>query len=113
MAIARRQEGSVTVLSPNGSYFGDGETDDLQRAILAEAGAGNQRLVLNLTECDAMNSIAIGVLMRAFTNYRSRQGDIRLCGMSQRLVELFTMTKLVHVFGHYETEAEAIASFAS
>ncbi len=113
MAIARRQEGSVTVLSPNGSYFGDGETDDLQRAILAEAGAGNQRLVLNLTECETMNSIAIGVLMRAFTNYRSRQGDIRLCGMSQRLVELFTMTKLVHVFGHYETEAEAIASFAS
>jgi anti-sigma B factor antagonist len=113
VSIRKRQEGEVTVLYAGGNFFGDGDTDDLQQAILSEAASGNQRLVINLTECEAMNSIAIGVLMRAFTNYRSRRGDIRLCGMSRRLVDLFTMTKLVNVFGHYGTESEAIASFSS
>lgn len=112
MAIRRRQQDSVAILYPEGSFFGDAETDEFQEAILGEAAAGNRRLVLNLSACEALNSIAIGVLMRAFTNYRSRSGDIRLCGLSQRLVDLFTMTKLINVFGHFESEEEAVASFA-
>jgi anti-sigma B factor antagonist len=77
-----------------------------------EAATGNQRLILNLSECQALNSIAIGVLMRGFANYKSRGGDIRLCGLGKRLNDLFTMTKLIYVFGHFATEEEALASFA-
>jgi len=112
MAIRRRQVESIVILYPRGSFFGDTETDELQKAIMDEAAAGNTRMVLNLSECQALNSIAIGVLMRGFTNYRSRGGDIRLCGLGKRLNDLFTMTKLIYVFGHFETEAEALASFA-
>jgi anti-sigma B factor antagonist len=113
VAIRRRQQDTIAILYPRGSFFGDAETDELQQAILGEAAAGNRRLVLNLSECEALNSIAIGVLMRAFTNYRGRSGDIRLCGLSRRLVDLFTMTKLIHVFGHFDSEEEAVASFAT
>jgi anti-sigma B factor antagonist len=77
-----------------------------------EAAAGNTRLVLNLSECQALNSIAIGVLMRGFANYRSRSGEIKLCGLGKRLKDLFTMTKLILVFDRHETEDEAIAAFA-
>lgn len=112
MAIRRRQIESIVVLYPVGSFYGDHETDELQKAIMDEAAAGNQRLILNLSDCQALNSIAIGVLMRGFTNYKSRGGDIRLCGLGKRLTDLFTMTKLIYVFGHFETEEEALASFA-
>jgi anti-anti-sigma regulatory factor len=50
--------------------------------------------------------------MRGYANYRSRGGDVRLCGLGKRLKDLFTMTKLINVFGHEESEEEAIASFA-
>jgi anti-sigma B factor antagonist len=103
---------SITVLSLKGSFFGDNETDELQKAIMDEAAAGNQRLVLNLTECQALNSIAIGVLMRGFTNYKSRGGEIKLCGLGKRIKDLFTMTKLIMVFDHHDTEEQAIAAFA-
>jgi anti-sigma B factor antagonist len=112
MAIGRRQVESITILSPRGSFYGDRETDELQKAIMDEAAAGNVRLILNMTECQALNSIAIGVLMRGFANYRSRGGDIRLCGLGKRLNDLFTMTKLIFVFGHFDSEEEALASFA-
>lgn len=113
MAVKRKALGGVVVLYPRGSFFGDNETDDLQKAIMDEAAAGNQRLLLNMSECQALNSIAIGVLMRGYTNYKSRGGEIKLCGLGKRLRDLFTMTKLIMVFDHHDTEDQAVAAFAA
>jgi len=112
VAIRRKEVRSIVVLYPKGSFFGDQETDDLQKAIMDEAAAGNQRLILNMSECVALNSIAIGVLMRGYTNYKGRGGEVKLCGLGKRLRDLFTMTKLIMVFDHHETEDEALAAFA-
>jgi anti-sigma B factor antagonist len=112
MAVHRRQLQSIVVLYPKGSFFGDTETDDLQKAIMDEAAAGNRHLVLNLAECQSLNSTALGVLMRGYANYRGREGEIKLCGLGKRLKDLFVMTKLIMVFDHHETEAEALAAFA-
>lgn len=113
MAVRRRDVRSIAVLYPKGSFFGDKETDELQKAILDEAATGNTRLVLNMAECQALNSIAIGVLMRGYTNYKGRGGEIKLCGLGKRLQDLFTMTKLIMVFDHHDTEEQAIAAFTA
>jgi anti-sigma B factor antagonist len=111
MAIRRRQVQGVVVVDVRGSLFGDSETEELQKAVTDEA-AGNTRLILNLTQCQALNSIAIGVLMRCFASVRGRGGEIKLCGLGKRIKDLFTMTKLIMVFDHHETEEQALASFA-
>ena len=113
MAVKRKASGPVVVLYPRGSFFGYNETDDLQKAIMDEAAGGNLKLVLNMSECQALNSIAIGVLMRGYSNYKSRGGEIKLCGLGKRLRDLFTMTKLIMVFDHHDTEDQAVAAFAA
>ena len=112
MSIRRKEVQDVVILYPKGGFFGDQETDDLQKALMDEAGRGNTRMILNMTDCLALNSIAIGVLMRAYANYKGRGGQIKLCGLSKRLHDLFTMTKLIHVFDHHDTEEQALAAFA-
>ena len=112
MAVRRKQVRSITVISLKGSFFGDKETDELQKSIMDEAASGNTRLVLDLSDCDAMNSIAIGVLMRGYTNYKGRGGEIKLCGLGKRMNQIFVMTKLIMLFDHHDTEEQAIASFA-
>ena len=112
MAVRRKQIGPIVKLYLSGSYFGDKETDDLQKAIMDEAGAGNKKLILNLAECTAMNSTAIGVLMRGYANYKGRGGEIKLCGLGKRIKDLFIMTKLIMVFDHHDTQEEALAAFA-
>ena len=112
MAIKRREVRSIVILYPKGGFFGDKETDELQKAILDEAATGNTSLVLNMAECTSLNSIAIGVLMRGYTNYKSRGGEIKLCGLGKRLRDLFTMTKLIMVFDHHDTEEQAVAAYA-
>jgi len=112
VGVKKKQVLSITILSLKGSFFGDKETDEMQKAIMDEAAAGNTRLILDLTECDALNSIAIGVLMRAFANYKGRGGEIKLAGLGKRLKDLFTMTKLIMVFDHHETGDEALSTSA-
>lgn len=112
MGVRRRQVQSITILSLRGGFFGDKETDELQKAIMDEAATGNTRLLLNMKECESLNSIAIGVLMRAFANYKGRGGEIKLSGLGKRLKDLFTMTKLIMVFDHHDTEEQALAAFA-
>lgn len=113
MAIRRRDVGTIVILYPTGSFFGDQETDDLQKAILDAAASGNTRLILNMSDCKTLNSIAIGVLMRGHSNYKGRGGEIKLCGLGKRLQDLFVMTKLIMVFDHHNSEEDAIASFAA
>jgi anti-sigma B factor antagonist len=112
VSIRRREVEGVVILYPKGSFFGDQETDDLLKALTGEAANGNTRLILNMTDCLALNSIAIGVLMRAYANYKGRGGQIKLCSLSKRLRDLFEMTRLIKVFDHHDTEEQALAAFA-
>ena len=112
MAVRRRQVQNVVILQLKGGFFGDRETDELQKAIMDEAAGGNTHLILNMAECQSLNSIAIGTLMRGHANYRSRGGEIKLCGLGKRIRDLFTMTKLIMVFDHHDTEEHALAAFA-
>ena len=113
MAVTRREVRSITILGLKGRFYGDHETDELEEAIMGQAAAGNTRLILNMKECEALNSVAIGVLMRGFANYKGRGGEIKLCGLGKRLQDLFTMTKLIMVFDHHDTEELALAAFAA
>ena len=112
MAVKRREVGPIVVVNLKGRFYGDSETDELEKAIMAEAAAGNRMLILNMNECEALNSVGIGVLMRGYANYKGRSGEIKLCGLGKRLKDLFTMTKLIMVFDHVDTEEEALAAFA-
>jgi anti-sigma B factor antagonist len=113
MAVKRREVRSIVILSPKGRFYGDTETDELEKAVMAEAASGNKMLVLNLSECEALNSVAIGVLMRGYANYKGRGGEIKLCALGKRLKDLFTMTKLIMVFDHHDNEEQALAAFAA
>ena len=112
MAVKRREVRSIVVLSLKGRFYGDQETDELEKVLMTEAAAGNKMLVLNMGECESLSSVPIGVLMRGYANYKARGGEIKLCALGKRIKDLFTMTKLIMVFDHHDTEEQAIAAFA-
>lgn len=112
MPVRRKETGGIVILYPKGSFFGDRETDELHKALMDELSAGHTRLVLNLADCVAMNSMAIGVVMRAFASFRGRGGQLRLCRPTGRVRDLFRMTKLDRVFEPHDTEEQALAVFA-
>lgn len=111
MAVRRTTAGSVSVLSAIGDFTGGDETDRLREAILAEAAAGNTLLVLDLAECVMMNSSGISVLVEAYRNYTGRAGEIRLSGLQPRMAHQLETVRLLNIFGHHATVADAVAAF--
>ena len=67
------------------------------------------KLVINLQDTRHLNSTAIGVLIKAHSNYSKRAGAVRLCRVDKNIKNIFVITKLAMVFEVFETEEQAIA----
>src|SRR5262245_11344095 len=110
--MKQREVGGVKILTPKGYLTGGDETDELDKAIEQLSETGNKALVINLGETQHLNSTALGVLIRAHTNYVRRGGQMKLCSVDKRIENIFVITKLSLVFDVYPNEDQAIASFA-
>lgn len=61
----------------------------LQKAIRE----GAAKVVLDMTEVPYMDSAGLGVLVQASGMAKQQGGDLRLCAVSERVVELIKMTR--------------------
>jgi len=112
MALKERNEGDIVILYPKGFLMGGAETDELQKRVTELEAGGNQKLVINLADTSHMNSTAIGMFITAHKHYSERGARLKLCNVDRKIQNVFVITRLSLVFEVYETEAEAIASFA-
>ena len=67
------------------------------------------RLVVNLTEVSYMDSSGIGTLVEVFRRVNTYKGTLALCGMNERVLSVFEITKLDKFFKLFTTEVEALA----
>ena len=72
---------------------------------------GETKVLINLANVPHIDSGALGKLVSCLVHARQAQGSLKIFGLSGRVVELLTITKLITEFDTYETEQEAIASF--
>ena len=91
-----------------------GELIDLQNTLNAEATASAEqtqsqaRLVGGLLVALA---IGLGALIACQRQLSARQGDLRLCALSQTVRALFDLMRMNRVFSLHASRAEAVASF--
>jgi len=69
------------------------------------------RLVLNLAEVNYIDSGGLGTLVSLYTTARNASGALKLARLTQRVVDLLQLTKLVSIFEVFETEQLAAQSF--
>jgi anti-sigma B factor antagonist len=54
---------------------------------------GVKKLVLDLTDCQYSDSAGLGFLIHTYGLISAQGGTVRLCGVSERVMELLRMTK--------------------
>lgn len=113
MAVKVERTGDVAVVVPEGNFFGGKETDELDKAIRSLQSAENKKMVLDLGRVNHLNSMAIGLLVGAHTNYQKRGGRIVLANVDRRISNVFVVTKLSLVFEVANSREEALTALGA
>lgn len=113
MQIDERKTGDVVILDIKGRVMlgeGDEILKDKVNSVLAE---GFKKIVLNLAEVPYIDSAGLGEIVRTFTTVSRQGGSLKLLNLTKRITDLLSITKLLTVFDTYDSENEAVQSFAA
>ena len=110
MLLKPRRLDDVVVLDLSGRItIGEG-TVILRDTIRKLLEAGDRKFILNLSNCDYIDSSGLGELVTSFTTVRSAGGELKLVNLTRRVQDLLQITKLLTVFESYNDETEAVKS---
>jgi len=107
--VSLEKKGDVAVMKLRGAFFGDGETKELENSLRQLQTSDNKKLIIDLGAVSRINSISMGMLVAAHTNYVKRGGRIILVNLEKQLEDLFTITKLTLLFEIATSYEQALA----
>ena len=111
LKISNKTANGVMVVYCSGRIvFGD-ETASLRETV-KNLMAENLQLVLNLGGVSYIDSGGLGTLVGLYTSAKAAGGNVKLANLTQRVRDQLVLTKLVTVFEFYDSEEQAVASFA-
>jgi anti-sigma B factor antagonist len=112
MNINQRQVGDVTVLDITGKItIGVGDVA-VRDAVHVALGAGACSIILNLKGVTTIDSAGVGELVSAYTAVTNRGCKLKLANLPSKVNDILQITQLITVFEVYDSEDEAVASFA-
>ena len=113
MQIEERNVGDVVVLDLKGKVtLGEGD-ELLKDKVNSLVNQGHKKIVLNLADVPYIDSAGLGEVVRTYTTVSRQGGSLKLLNLTKRITDLLAITKLLTVFETFDSEADAIRSFAA
>ena len=113
MQIEERAVGDVIVLDLKGKVtLGEGD-ELLKDKVNSMVNQGHKKIVLNLAEVPYIDSAGLGEIVRTYTTVSRQGGSLKLLGLTKRITDLLSITKLLTVFETFDSENEAVRSFSA
>jgi anti-sigma B factor antagonist len=113
MQITERSVGDVMVLDIKGKItLGEGD-EQLKDKVNSLVNQGHRKMVLNLAEVPYLDSAGLGEVVRAYTTVSRQGGSLKLLNLTKRITDLLSITKLLTVFETFDSEDDAVRSFAA
>ncbi len=109
LKITTRNKLGIAIIEARGSIIGGFETDELTRAALDLIEQGNRRLIVDLSNTSFVNSAGLGAMVGIHRLYSSKGGRVVLCGLDQRVLNVFVLTSLTRVVDVEESRSAALA----
>ena len=112
MKFNTRQNGDVTILDLSGRItIGSGE-EALRNAMQEILNDGAKKVVIHMAGVTMIDSSGIGELVSAYTTATDRGAKLKLANLPAKVSDILTITQLITVFDVFDSEAEAVQSFA-
>jgi anti-sigma B factor antagonist len=112
LKITQREIGNAVILDLNGKLTGGPDADTFRDVFKSLIDQGKKNVVVNLEKVSWINSTGLGILISGYTSVRRAGGDLVVMHASDRIESILYVTKLNLLFKSYESEEDAVKSFA-
>ena len=113
MQIEERNVGDVVVLDLKGKItLGEGD-ELLKDKVNSLVNQGHKKVILNLADVPYIDSAGLGEVVRTYTTVSRQGGSLKLLNLTKRITDLLSITKLLTVFETFDSENDAVRSFAA
>lgn len=111
MDFTREQFGDVVVEVVNLSRATLKEAEEFKKTLTEDIETGAKRLIVDLTECEFIDSTFLGALVVSLKKATALGGDLRLVGFQPAVHSMFELTRMYRVFEAFPSKQEAVESF--
>jgi anti-sigma B factor antagonist len=112
LKMTTREVDGVTVVALDGRIVLGEESNALREKVKSLIAEGKTKVVLNMANITFIDSAGLGTLVAAHHSAKSQGAALKLAHLGSKFQEVLQITKLLTVFDVYNTEAEAVGSFA-
>lgn len=87
------------------------DSNEIYDIVKKKVELGQKKILIDLGGVKFMNSIGIGVLIRAYTTTKTNGGQLKLAAIDEKVKGVLTVTNLHSVFEEYDSVEKALADF--
>jgi anti-sigma B factor antagonist len=111
LCCASRWVGDAVVVDVAGDLVVGPQADSMWREMKKLSDDGADKIVLNLSGLQYIDSTGVGALLAAGKSAAERHAQLRLCNVPPQVSEVLRTLRVASIFEMYANEAGAIASF--
>jgi anti-sigma B factor antagonist len=109
--VGRSQEGGVSILALDG-YLDAHTAPQFENVIQEEFDAGRIRILVDCAGLTYISSAGLGVFMSFIEDIREAGGDIKLCGMTPTVYQVFEILGFPELFQILPDRAAGLQQFS-
>ena len=113
LTISQRENQGVTILELNGRLVLGDECESFRKLIRELLAAKTIHILVSLADIMRIDSTGIGALVESVILTAKDGGRLKLFNLPRLIRNILSTHRLLQAFDIYETENEAVASFAT
>ena len=112
MKIKERKRDGVAILEMSGKLMGGPDAETFDETVKTLIHEGCHNVIVSMERVKWVNSTGLGILISGYTTLKKSGGELKLLKVSDRIENIFIVSKLYTVFQSYQDEDEAVRSFS-
>jgi anti-sigma B factor antagonist len=112
LKIRERKRDGVAILEMSGKLMGGPDADAFDETLKTLIHEGCRNVIVNMDKVSWVNSTGLGILISGYTTLKKSGGELKLLKVSDRIENIFIVSKLYTVFASFQDEDEAVRSFS-
>ena len=109
--IATSSQGDISIIQLEG-YLDAHTAPQFEQAIQSEVDAGRHRIIVDCEKLTYISSAGLGVFMGFVEEVREQGGDIKICGLTPKVRQVFDILGFGEIYDICDARADAVQRFA-